>query len=125
MIARLSGAGEEFAGLWAGGDVAPHGTHMKVIRHASVGEVRLVSTSLVVGVAPETRIVVYTPADEESRRLTAVLRTVHDPVLGGPAHRRPASEAVAELERTGGRKAKAKAKEGRKGEGSEAASSLR
>ncbi|WP_236572850.1 MmyB family transcriptional regulator [Streptomyces sp. GS7] len=110
-----SGTSEEFARLWAGGDVAPHARRMKVIRHASVGEVRLVSTSLVVGAVPETRIVVYTPADEESRRLTAVLRTVHDPVLGCPAHRRPTSEVVAELERKW---------EGQ-GEGSWAASSLR
>ncbi len=99
LIARLSGASEEFARLWASGDVAPHGNHLKVIQHASVGEVRLISTSLVVGAVPETRIVVYTPADEESRRLTAVLRTAHDPLLGCPAHSRPASEVRAELER--------------------------
>ncbi|MFF2811854.1 helix-turn-helix transcriptional regulator [Streptomyces sp. NPDC058000] len=99
LIARLSRASAEFARLWAAGDVAPHGNRTKVIQHASVGEIRLLSTSLAVGGVPETRIVVYTPADEESHRLTAVLRTVHDPLIGCPEHLRPASEASADLER--------------------------
>ncbi|MFE6689934.1 helix-turn-helix transcriptional regulator [Streptomyces sp. NPDC057743] len=100
LISRLSGASSEFARLWATGDVAPHGRRVKVVQHASVGEIRLVSSSLAVDGAPETRIVVYTPADEESRRLTAVLRTVHDPLLGCPEHLRPASEIRAGLEQT-------------------------
>ncbi|MFF0625263.1 hypothetical protein [Streptomyces sp. NPDC004296] len=99
LIARLSRASAEFARLWAAGDVAPHGNRTKVLQHASVGEIRLVSTSLEVGGVPETRIVVYTPADEESRRLTEVLRTLHDPLTGCPEHLRPASEACMDLER--------------------------
>ncbi|MFB7633066.1 hypothetical protein ACFC0M_19300 [Streptomyces sp. NPDC056149] len=100
LMSRLSGASTEFARLWATGDVAPHGRRVKVVQHASVGEIRLVSSSLAVDGAPETRIVVYTPADGESRRLTAVLRTVHYPLLGCPDHLRPASEIRAGLERT-------------------------
>ncbi|MEV5124456.1 hypothetical protein AB0K49_16955 [Streptomyces decoyicus] len=49
------------------------------------------------------RIVVYTPADEESRELTEALRGIHDPLTGCPEHLRPASLARAELERRGER----------------------
>ncbi|MFG2527850.1 helix-turn-helix transcriptional regulator [Streptomyces sp. NPDC048516] len=99
LIGRLSRTSADFARLWEAGDVSPPGNRMKVIQHASVGELRLVSTSLAVGGVPETRIVVYTPADEESRELAAALRGLHDPLTGCPEHLRPASEVRAELER--------------------------
>ncbi|WP_435848256.1 hypothetical protein [Streptomyces decoyicus] len=98
-IGRLSRVSAEFARLREAGDVSSPGNRMKVIRHASVGEIRLDSTSLAVGGVPETRIVVYTPADEESRELTEALRGIHDPLTGCPEHLRPASLARAELER--------------------------
>ncbi|MET7797618.1 MmyB family transcriptional regulator [Streptomyces decoyicus] len=99
LIGRLSRVSADFARLWEAGDVSPPGNRMKVIQHASVGEIRLVSTSLAVGGVPETRIVVYTPADEESRELTEALRGIHDSLTGCPEHLRPASRARAELER--------------------------
>lgn len=99
LIGRLSRASAEFARLWSAGDVSPPHHRMKVIQHASVGEIRLTSTSLAVSGAPETRIVVYTPADEESRTRTMALRGIHDPLVGCPEHLRPASQARAELER--------------------------
>ncbi|WP_373299792.1 MmyB family transcriptional regulator [Streptomyces albospinus] len=86
---RLSRAGEECARQWASGDVAPHAHRMKVVRYAPVGEVRLISTSLGAGAAPETRIVVSTPADEERRGRTAVLRTVR-----ASAHRLPGASVA-------------------------------
>ncbi|MCL7492393.1 hypothetical protein M8I34_13210 [Streptomyces sp. MCA2] len=98
LIGRLSRVSADFARLWEAGDVSPPRNRMKVIQHASVGEIRLVSTSLAVGGVPETRIVVYTPADEESRELTEALRGIHDPLIGCPEHLRPASRARAELE---------------------------
>lgn len=101
LIGRLSRTSADFARLWEAGDVSPPGNRMKVIRHASVGEIRLVSTSLAVGGVPETRIVVYTPADEESRELTAVLRGIHDPLTGCPEHLRPASRPARSWSRSG------------------------
>ena len=40
---------------------------MKTFRHEEVGEMRMTSVSLSVNGMPECRIVVYTPADEETR----------------------------------------------------------
>ncbi|WP_150127171.1 hypothetical protein [Streptomyces decoyicus] len=70
LIGRLSRISVDFARLAEAGGVSPPGNRMKVIQRASVGEIRLVSTSPAVGGVPETRIVVYPPADEESRKLT-------------------------------------------------------
>lgn len=98
-MGRLSRAGAEFARLWSAGDASPPHHRMKVIQHASVGEIRLVSTSLAVSGASETRIVVYTPADEESRTRTVALRGIQDPLVGCPEHLAPASQVRRELER--------------------------
>ena len=84
LIGRLSWVSADFARLWEAGGVSPPRHRMKGIQHASVGEIRLVSTSLAVGGVPETRIIVYTPADEESRELTEALRGIHDPLIGCP-----------------------------------------
>ncbi|MEV0278263.1 helix-turn-helix transcriptional regulator [Streptomyces sp. NPDC050610] len=97
FIERLSTASETFARLWENGDVAPPGPRIKVFRHSSLGEVRLNSTSLAVGGVPETRIVVYTPHDEESRELIGKVCSIEDPVIGCPAHARPLSEIRAAL----------------------------
>ncbi|MBB5933006.1 helix-turn-helix transcriptional regulator [Streptomyces zagrosensis] len=91
FLSRLSAASEWFARLWEHCDVAPPGHRVKLISHASVGEIRLTSTSLTVGSAPETRVVVYTPNDEESRDRVTRLRTVEDPLVGCPKHVRPIS----------------------------------
>ncbi|WP_326620922.1 hypothetical protein OG863_27120 [Streptomyces decoyicus] len=97
--AQVGAVSADFARLWEAGDVSPPRNRMKVVQHASVGEIRRVSTSLAVGGVPETRIVVHAPADEESRELTEALRGIHDPLIGCPEHLRPASRARAELER--------------------------
>lgn len=96
LIARLSEVSEDFRTLWRNGDVAPPGDRVKVVTHASTGEVRLTSTSLAVGGLPETRIVVYTPNDEAGREALALLMTIEDPVLGCPRHARRLSEIRAE-----------------------------
>ncbi|MFD5070657.1 helix-turn-helix transcriptional regulator [Streptomyces sp. NPDC058369] len=76
FIEALSEASPYFAQLWRSGDVLPPGRRVKVFRHRAVtGEIRMTSVSLTVNGLPECRIVTYTPADEESRRLLAVLRT--------------------------------------------------
>ncbi|WP_413799247.1 helix-turn-helix transcriptional regulator [Streptomyces iranensis] len=91
FIARLLEASDDFARLWQSGDVAPPGSRIKVVRHASVGEIRLTSTSMQVSGAPETRIVVYTPCDEESRDHVRRVRLLHDPLIGCTMHAKPLS----------------------------------
>ncbi|KUJ70701.1 XRE family transcriptional regulator [Streptomyces albus subsp. albus] len=92
LIARLSAKSDEFRTLWENGDVAPPGNRLKVIRHASVGDMRFTSTSLAVSGAPETRIVVYTPKDTECGLRLKRLRPLADPMLGCQEHARPLSE---------------------------------
>jgi transcriptional regulator with XRE-family HTH domain len=96
FINRLLGLSEEFARMWRSGDVAPPGSRIKLVRHASVGELRLISTSLVIQGAPESRVVVYTPSDEQSRAFLDRLRRLDDPLIGCPRHARRVSEIVAE-----------------------------
>lgn len=92
LIRSLSEISEDFAAMWRRGDVAPPGSRVKVVQHASVGELRCVSTSLSVTGMPETRIVVYSPADEASRKLLDCLRTLADPLIGCKVHARPLSQ---------------------------------
>ncbi|QKV95006.1 helix-turn-helix domain-containing protein [Streptomyces sp. NA02950] len=91
FLDRLLAASDRFARLWRTGDVAPPGSRIKVVQHASVGEIRLISTSMQVSGAPETRVVVYTPDDAESRVFLERLRAIHDPLIGCSVHARPLS----------------------------------
>ncbi|WOX09627.1 helix-turn-helix transcriptional regulator [Streptomyces sp. N50] len=79
FIRRLSAASPLFTRLWRSGDVAEPGRRVKTFRHTEVGEMRMTSVSLSVNGMPECRIVVYTPADEETRlraeALTATKRS--------------------------------------------------
>ncbi|MEV7677658.1 helix-turn-helix transcriptional regulator [Streptomyces sp. NPDC088341] len=77
FVRRLSAASPRFAELWESGDVIPPGPRVKTFRHEAVaGEIRMTSVSLSVNGMPECRIVVYTPADEESRQWTATIRAL-------------------------------------------------
>jgi transcriptional regulator with XRE-family HTH domain len=67
FVQRLSAASPEFARLWAAHDVAGPSTRDKVFRHAAAGVVRMSVVSFEVTATPETRLAVYTPADETSR----------------------------------------------------------
>ncbi|MGO4418457.1 transcriptional regulator, partial [Streptomyces sp. MCAF7] len=96
FINRLLGLSKEFARMWHSGDVAPPGSRIKLVRHASVGDLRLISTSLVIQGAPESRVVVYTPSDEQSRTLLDRLRAMDDLLVGCPRHARHVSEILAE-----------------------------
>ncbi|MGW7519057.1 helix-turn-helix transcriptional regulator [Streptomyces sp. NPDC054796] len=89
FVRELSEASPEFARLWRSGDVAPPGPRVKTFRHRAVGEIRMTSVSLSVHGMPEARIVVYTPADAESRTRTATLRS-HRPqrLPHSPSHER-------------------------------------
>jgi transcriptional regulator with XRE-family HTH domain len=99
FIAQLCAASGEFAGMWRSGDVAPPGARVKIVQHASVGELRLSSTSLHISTAPETRVVAYTPQDAETEKLITLLRSIEDPVIGCPLHAQPLSRINATLER--------------------------
>ncbi|MDT0447104.1 helix-turn-helix transcriptional regulator [Streptomyces johnsoniae] len=68
FLRQLCEKSAEFAGLWASGDVVPPGPRLKTFRHPLVGHIRLRSESMSINGIPEARMVVYVPADEESRR---------------------------------------------------------
>ena len=67
LIRRLQGASPQFARLWDEHDVANPVTYLKVFRHPAFPRLAMTSTSLGVLAVPCTRMVVYTPADEECR----------------------------------------------------------
>ncbi|MEU8176183.1 helix-turn-helix transcriptional regulator [Microbispora hainanensis] len=89
FVARLSAASPEFARMWAMHEVARPGVRMKLFKHSSVGLIRLTSTSMALAAPPETRVVVYTPMDDESGRridwLAAHPEAAHCPLHGTPA----------------------------------------
>jgi MmyB-like transcription regulator ligand binding domain len=57
----------QFAKLWAEHDVASPVTYLKVFQHPAFPRLTMTSTSLGMLSVPGTRLVVYTPADEECR----------------------------------------------------------
>ncbi|MFI6519387.1 helix-turn-helix transcriptional regulator [Spirillospora sp. NPDC050679] len=84
LVRRLSAASPEFARLWATQDVAGPETRTKVFRHAAVGEITTRATSFDVAAAPSTRMIVYRPADPESRKRVEWL--VDNPGLAAVDH---------------------------------------
>ncbi|GIG62824.1 transcriptional regulator [Longispora fulva] len=67
FIRRLSDRSSEFVRLWAAHDVADNEPRVKLFRHPRTdGEIRLHSTGMALTSPPDTRMVVYTPVDEES-----------------------------------------------------------
>ncbi|MET7453284.1 helix-turn-helix transcriptional regulator [Streptomyces sp. NPDC005574] len=74
FIRGLSAVSPHFARLWESGDVLEPGRRVKAFRHRELGELRMTSVSLSVNGMPECRIVVYTPADEDTARRAALLR---------------------------------------------------
>jgi hypothetical protein len=89
FVARLSEASPEFARMWAMQEVARPGVRMKLFKHSSVGLIRLTSTSMALAAPPETRVVVYTPMDEQSRQRIDWL-AAHPEVAHCPLHTTPA-----------------------------------
>jgi transcriptional regulator with XRE-family HTH domain len=76
FVRRLSAASPEFALMWAAHDVATPGIRLKVFRHPEIGEVRLRSSGFHIAVAPETKMIVYTPVDDvDSERLDRMRAT--------------------------------------------------
>ncbi len=75
FIRKLSEASAEFAELWARHEVASAGSRIKHFLHSKAGLLRLRSTSLDISDMPETRIVVYTPVDDDSRERLPLTRS--------------------------------------------------
>jgi len=67
FIACLAARSPEFEALWERHDVAQPGQQQKVFWHDVAGELRMNSTSLAVSSLPEHRIIVCTPADDDTR----------------------------------------------------------
>ncbi|MER6944068.1 helix-turn-helix transcriptional regulator [Nonomuraea sp. NPDC000554] len=67
FVRRLSAESAEFARLWARQDVAEPGPREKIYKHRELGEMRFGTTSFNLSSAPETRLIVYRPADDRSR----------------------------------------------------------
>jgi transcriptional regulator with XRE-family HTH domain len=86
LIQALSAASPEFEEMWAAHDVAVPTTRVKVFRHAAVGDVRLSVVSFSVVATPETRMAVYTAADQESRERLDWLIEHPDAPAVDPAH---------------------------------------
>jgi len=98
FISALQAASPHFARLWEAHDVASPATYLKVFRHPAYPRLVLTSTSLGILAVPCTRIVVYTPADEETR--TAISRLLAGDGTDAqypctPAHQRRRAELAA------------------------------
>lgn len=78
LVTRLRLASPEFSKLWDRHEVAPARSQGKTIR-SRLGVVRASSTSLFLHQFGGTRLVVYRPLDEDSRRLLE--RLADEPVL--------------------------------------------
>ncbi len=67
FIRELTEGSDDFASMWARHDVARPGRRIKHFLDPRAGLLRIITTSLAVTEMPECRIIVYTPADEETR----------------------------------------------------------
>ena len=73
FISRLQAMSPYFARLWAEHDVATPTTYLKIFRHPAHPRLTMTTTTLAVTAVPGTRLVVYSPADEECRAAIAGL----------------------------------------------------
>ncbi|WP_327088162.1 helix-turn-helix transcriptional regulator [Nonomuraea sp. NBC_01738] len=84
LIRRLCGNSPDFARLWATQDVADPGRREKFFVNEAVGELRFTTTSLYCSSVPDTRMVVYTPADEATRSgVVWLMAHAHETVTHG------------------------------------------
>jgi len=73
FVRRLHAASPEFARMWAQHEVASPATSLKLFRHPRHDRLAMTTNSFAVLASPATRMVVYTPADEATRRAVASL----------------------------------------------------
>jgi transcriptional regulator with XRE-family HTH domain len=67
LVARLSDASAEFVRVWEEHEVLGPENQTKLVMNAKVGLLRLDSTHYWLGPRPGSRLIVYTPADRDSR----------------------------------------------------------
>jgi len=79
FIRKLISRSPEFEEMWARQEVATPGSRTKHFLHPDAGLLRLRSTSLAVADMPETRVVVYTPVDQETRERLPLTRRARRP----------------------------------------------
>jgi transcriptional regulator with XRE-family HTH domain len=68
-IRRLSSLSTEFAELWARHEVAEYQPGVRTFIHPQTGPLTFTTSELQVPASQESRLVVYTPADDETRAL--------------------------------------------------------
>jgi transcriptional regulator with XRE-family HTH domain len=73
FVRRLQAASPEFGRMWAQHEVSSPASYQKIFRHPVHERLSLTTNSLAVLAAPGTRMVVYTPADDATRRAVASL----------------------------------------------------
>jgi transcriptional regulator with XRE-family HTH domain len=73
FVRRLQAASPEFARMWAEHEVASPASYLKVFRHAAYDRLTMTTNSLAVLAVPGTRMVVYTPVDDATRKALACL----------------------------------------------------
>ncbi|MFE4213341.1 helix-turn-helix transcriptional regulator [Streptomyces sp. NPDC056844] len=67
LIAEFTGRDEEFARLWAEGDVKAKSRGEKLMRHPEAGDISLLFEVLMPLQDPDQLLVIHRPADEDSR----------------------------------------------------------
>ncbi|MFH9831293.1 helix-turn-helix transcriptional regulator [Streptomyces sp. NPDC017201] len=67
LIAEFTGRDEEFARLWAEGDVKANNRGEKLMRHPEAGDISLLFEVLMPLQDPDQLLVIYRPADDDSR----------------------------------------------------------
>ena len=98
FISGLQAVSPDFARLWKEHDVASPVTYLKVFRHPAYPRLVMTSSSLGVLAVPGTRMVVYTPADEETRAAISGLLAgdgTDAEYPCAPAHRKRRAELAA------------------------------
>jgi transcriptional regulator with XRE-family HTH domain len=73
-IRRLSSLSNEFTELWARHDVAEFQPRLRTFIHPQAGELTFTMSELQVPASQEARLVVYTPADDETRKRLPLTR---------------------------------------------------
>jgi transcriptional regulator with XRE-family HTH domain len=73
FVRRLQAASPEFGRMWAEQEVASPASYLKIFRHPAHKRLSMTTNSLAVLAAPGTRMVVYTPTDDVTRRAVAGL----------------------------------------------------
>jgi transcriptional regulator with XRE-family HTH domain len=77
-IRRLSGLSSEFTQLWALHEVAEFQPRVRTFIHPEAGPLTFTTSELQVPAPPEARIVVYTPAEDETRKRLPLTRCLDD-----------------------------------------------